>query len=165
MKRQWGIGVGAASVLIIFVLLCLTVFATLSLVSAQADLRLAQRAAQTTAAYYDADGKAATIYCALTDAASSENDPFLLENQMTMILGDQLVSSQRQGDLLSLSYRVPIDSSRAVEVALDFAFSSEQNTICRIAAWRTVQIGGWAEEQATLELWQSGLAKLPNLEG
>lgn len=62
MKRQWGIGVGSASVLIIFVLLCLTVFATLSLVSAQADLRLAERAAETTAAWYEADGRAAEFF-------------------------------------------------------------------------------------------------------
>lgn len=75
MKRQWGIGVGSASVLIIFVLLCLTVFATLSLVSAQADLRLAERAAETTAAWYEADGRAAEFLCALDQAFENASSP------------------------------------------------------------------------------------------
>ena len=41
-RTQMGLGVGASSILLIFVLLCLTTFATLSLVSAQADARLSE---------------------------------------------------------------------------------------------------------------------------
>lgn len=53
-----GLNVGGASILVIFVLLCLTTFATLSMVSANADLKLTQRTAQAAREYYEADARA-----------------------------------------------------------------------------------------------------------
>ncbi len=53
-----GLGVGMVSILIVFVVLCLTTFATLSLVSARADLRLTNRAAESLREYYAADSAA-----------------------------------------------------------------------------------------------------------
>ena len=51
-------GLGASSILMIFVLLCLTTFGVLSLVSAQADRRLTQKAAEATLRFYEADADA-----------------------------------------------------------------------------------------------------------
>ena len=48
------LGTGATLIFMIFVLLCLVVFAVLSLVSAEADWKLGDRLAQRTAAYYEA---------------------------------------------------------------------------------------------------------------
>ena len=50
-----GIGIGGVSILAVFVILCLTTFAALSLTSAQAGLTLAQKTAQAARSYYDAD--------------------------------------------------------------------------------------------------------------
>ena len=47
--------VGASSLLVMFAVLCLTVFALLSLSSVQAEGRLAQATAQNVAAYYETD--------------------------------------------------------------------------------------------------------------
>ncbi len=47
--------VGAPSIIMIFVILCLTCFAALSLVSANAEMRLATRTGVNTAAWYAAD--------------------------------------------------------------------------------------------------------------
>ncbi|MDL2224914.1 hypothetical protein LJC20_01730 [Eubacteriales bacterium OttesenSCG-928-M02] len=57
-RRSMGIGIGGASILAIFVVLCLTTFAMLSLVSARADARLAERSIASQRDYYNADGKA-----------------------------------------------------------------------------------------------------------
>lgn len=57
MKRKspsFHLGTGSSFILMIFVLLCLVVFAVLSLVSANADWKLGDRLAQRTAAYYEA---------------------------------------------------------------------------------------------------------------
>ncbi len=163
MKRQWGIGVGAASILIIFVLLCLTTFATLSFVSARADLRLSQRAADTTAAYYEADGEACALFCALTGAAKTAAAPEPLAAALPGLLGDRLFFSEQDADALALGYRVAIDEVRAIEVTLRFAFLDGQPS-CAVEGWRIVQTGGWAGEEATLALWQGGLAGMPALE-
>ena len=57
-SSKTGIGVGSSSILTVFVVLCLTTFATLSMVSARADLRLSTRAADLVTAYYSADAQA-----------------------------------------------------------------------------------------------------------
>lgn len=49
---------GAPSLVMIFVVLCLVCFASLSMVSANADMRLAKRTGENTAAWYKADGEA-----------------------------------------------------------------------------------------------------------
>ena len=53
-QKRFG-SMGASSVLMIFVVLCLTAFGVLSLVSARADLRLTRRAVQAAEEYYAAD--------------------------------------------------------------------------------------------------------------
>lgn len=47
-------GVGSSSILVIFVILCLVSFATLSIVSANADYKLSRKVLDRTTAYYDA---------------------------------------------------------------------------------------------------------------
>lgn len=66
---------GAPSIIMIFVVLCLICFATLSMVSANADLRLAQKTAENVAAYYRADAAAQTRVAELSGAEASGLDP------------------------------------------------------------------------------------------
>ena len=166
MKRQWGIGVGSASVLIIFVLLCLTVFATLSLVSAQADLRLAERAAETTAAWYEVDGRAAEFLCALDQAFEETSSPAELPDaRVAEILEGAAVLDDSLGydGARLLRYQVAVDENRAIEAAVSYTVS-ESGLSRRIESWRTVQTGGFAVEEP-MTLWQGTTAALPNLEG
>ena len=58
-RQKAGLGVGGSSLLMVFIIVCLTTFATLSLVSANADDKLSIKTAETVSAYYDADGRAA----------------------------------------------------------------------------------------------------------
>lgn len=57
--------VGGSSLLVIFAVLCLTVFALLSLSSVQAERRLADAAAQSVTDYYEADLRAEEIFARL----------------------------------------------------------------------------------------------------
>lgn len=57
----FGIGIGGISILAVFVVLCLTTLATLSFVTAQADLRLAEKTAAAQQQYYAADAQAEHI--------------------------------------------------------------------------------------------------------
>lgn len=49
-----GLNIGASSILVVFVILCLVTFSVLSLVSANADYKLSKKVADRTLAYYDA---------------------------------------------------------------------------------------------------------------
>ena len=57
--------VGGSSLLVIFAVLCLTVFALLSLSTVQADGRLSEAAVASVAAYYEADCRAEEILARL----------------------------------------------------------------------------------------------------
>lgn len=71
MKRSMGVQVGAISIIMIFVLLCLTVFAVLTLQTAQADARLSQKAAEHNTRFYQTDAQAEELLAEL-DAALRE---------------------------------------------------------------------------------------------
>lgn len=66
-KRQSGFPVmmGGSSLLVIFAVLCLTVFALLSLSTVLADKRLADASAEAVSAYYEADCRAEEIFAKL----------------------------------------------------------------------------------------------------
>ena len=57
-KKQFGMNIGSASILLVFVILCLVSFAVLSIVSANADSKLSNRVLERTTAYYDACNQA-----------------------------------------------------------------------------------------------------------
>ena len=53
-KKRFGVNIGTASILIVFVVVCLVSFAVLSLVSANADYKLTQKLAERETDYYNA---------------------------------------------------------------------------------------------------------------
>lgn len=57
--------VGGASLLVIFAVLCLTVFTLLSISTASANARLSEVSADSVSAYYDAEGRANEIFARL----------------------------------------------------------------------------------------------------
>ena len=65
--------IGAPSLIMIFVVLCLVCFAALSMVSANADMRLASRAADNVAAWYLADAAAQGKLMELDEMIASGN--------------------------------------------------------------------------------------------
>lgn len=75
MKRQETFSpaaVGGSSLLVIFAVLCLTVFALLSISSVQAERRLADAATQAVVDYYEADLKAEEILARLRSGEKLE---------------------------------------------------------------------------------------------
>lgn len=66
-----GLGVGASSILMIFIVLCITTFAVLSITSAGADSRLTDKAAGAVSEYYAADSKAEAMLYEIDDALLS----------------------------------------------------------------------------------------------
>ena len=64
-KSDTPTAVGGSSLLVIFVILCLTVFAVLSLSSVRADGRLSEASGSAVRAYYEADCKAEEILAQL----------------------------------------------------------------------------------------------------
>ncbi|MDD4075266.1 MAG: hypothetical protein PHC80_04165 [Eubacteriales bacterium] len=98
-------GVGVASILLIVVMLCMTVFASLSLLTAKNDATLTDKTVAYTRAYYAADADAQRIIADVAAALSA---------------GTALPAGvARQGNALSFS--VPVNESAAILVTLHAA--------------------------------------------
>lgn len=85
-KDSFHPNIGASSILMIFVVLCLTTFGVLSLVTANADKKISTKNAETVQSYYKAGGQVesrlqeldASLATARTDAQNAVKDPMFL---------------------------------------------------------------------------------------
>ena len=118
--------IGGSSLLVIFAVLCLTVFALLSLSTVQAGDRLSDASADTVTAYYQADSQAEEILARLRDGEYVDGVEFV---------GNVAV------------YDCPISETQSlhVEVELD-------GTTYAVRCWRMVSTAEW-EAEDSLEVW------------
>ena len=70
-QKKGFIHIGFSSILMVFTMLCLVTFATLSLITANSDYRLSLKVAEKTTAYYEAD-TAARNYLQQLDLALAD---------------------------------------------------------------------------------------------
>lgn len=135
-KRSYPvIHIGTSFLLVIFVVLCLVVFAALSLSSALRDQSYVEMEADRTIAYYEANAKAQEM------------------------LRDAVIDFRNSGKASDeISYSVPIDDSQSLEVTallsepggqtLRISGEPEGQTL-RITKWKTVNSDDWTAD-ATL---------------
>jgi hypothetical protein len=118
--------VGGSSLLVIFAVLCLTVFALLGLSTVQADGRLSDASANAVSAYYAADCQAETILAQLRAGEVPEG--------VTV-----------QGDVYA--YTCPISDTQALEVEVQL--DGTEYTILR---WQAVSTVEW-QSDTNLDVW------------
>ncbi len=104
--------VGGSMLLVIFAVLCLTVFAVLSLSTVQAEKRLAEGAIQAVTAYYEADCRAEMIYAWLRN-------------------GEKVEGVEQEGD--QYRYVCPISENQKLVVELQYK-DREWSVLC----WQAV---------------------------
>lgn len=118
--------VGGSSLLVIFAVLCLTIFALLSLSTVLSGQRLGSASAQAVRAYYEAD-------CA----------------------AEEILAALRSGELPSgvsvsghvYSYECPISETQALQVEVELSGSDY-----RILCWQAVSTLDWQTDES-LNLW------------
>ena len=116
-------GTGASSVLMIFVVLCLTTFGILSLLSARADLRLSRKTEETTTAYYAADVR--------TEQLLQQADNCLLDVRSNAAGQDENAYMELAGAALSkleyftgqtdkiFTFSVPVGDHQSIRIELE----------------------------------------------
>lgn len=125
-------GTGGISILAVFVVLCLTTLATLSLVSAQADLSLAERAAQSATQYYDADARA--------EEKLAEIVPALTQQDWQAAVQGLNCTVEMEDSTALIGYEVPVNEIKTlqavIQVELDASGRPTGNWTRKI--WKTV---------------------------
>lgn len=118
--------VGGSSLLVIFAVLCLTVFALLSLSSVQAERRLADAATQSVLDYYEADLRAEEILARLRS-------------------GEEIAGLKEENG--KFEFEVPISGRQTLAVAL-----ARQGDDWVVLRWQMVTREG--EPDDTLNVWK-----------
>ncbi len=143
-RTEMGIHVGSASIVMIFAVLCLTVFATLSFQTASYEQKMAQKTADAAEAYYRADGAAEEIYQKIYLSLKHGVD------YAQLVKANETVNLNvvQQKDEILFSYAVPIDDTQELQVLLSF----EENGVLRTEQWNVVTTAQW-ELDDTIHVW------------
>ena len=128
MKRG-GTMTGAVSLVMIFCVLCMSVFAVLTLSTALREQRLAGLTAQLAGEYYEADRLAVQIAAAIAAGEAVEEDV------------EVAYSFTAEG--MEASYAIPAGGELLLEVRLLLTGSE-----CEVLTWRTVYAGDWTPDDS-----------------
>ena len=124
-KHSFGINIGSASILLIFVLLCLISFATLSIVSANADSKLTAKVLERTTAYYNA--------CNEAEAALSEIDKTLIRVYLESESANDYFATVGH----SKSFNVEVSELQTLVVEIDIQYpEKDEDTFYQITKWQ-----------------------------
>ena len=124
---EFHINVGSSSILLIFVILCLISFATLSIVSANADAKLSNRVVERTSAYYDACNRAQADIANMDNTLAAIYDDSFDEDEYFMAVGHKK------------SYIFPISGLQTLSVTLDILYPQEAgDPFYRITSWQVI---------------------------
>lgn len=134
MNRRKSLGVGSVSLILIFCVLCLTIFALLTLSSARSENELAKKLASSTQSYYDADFLATETYKELKDSVSRGEKPALVSG-----LEINYIDSDEETGFYFL---VPIDEKRSL--AVHAAYSDDEFETLQ---WLVTGNGNWLPDE------------------
>ena len=143
-RRGGALGMGSVSILAIFVVLCLTTLAALSLVGAHADYTLAQNNARASASYYAADA-----------SAEGKLQEILLETEQNHAWQTSLQSKGytvvTQGETTLVAFALPIDANRRLCVEVPLRVDAAGAPQLERRRWQ-VQVDQPAQSEAPLNL-------------
>lgn len=130
------VNIGSSSLLVVFLVLCLVMFAALSLASAGSDFGYSSRMAQRRTEYYAA--------CAEAEQLLDEIDARLEQAKLTNKRADlKDLGLEQKND--TLSFDTVINDREALHVAL--TLTPDGPAYYKITAWQTVTTAEWTENE------------------
>jgi len=160
-NKSFSLSVGASSLLMFFVILTLTTFATLSLVSANADYELSIKAVNASKKYYEADSRAEEMLAVVGDAivstknsAAGKSDEEYYKMCMTSVSKIEGVEAYIEDGKKTpvVKYSVDMGNDQELVVMLSVNPLSEKESFFR-RAWKVVNTEDWDLDDASLNLW------------
>ena len=129
-KIVYGLNVGSSSILLVFVVLCLVCFATLSIVSANADHKLSTKLLERTTAYYNACNEAETNLAAIDSTLASVYADSDNEETYFATVGH------------NKSYAIPFSDLQTLQVSIQILYpETNDGPFYQITCWQVVHSG------------------------
>ena len=143
------ISAGGAIVIVIFVVLCLTIFGLLSFTTAFADKRLADKSLSYVEIYYNADAKAesklAEVYNALYGT-----DELVFPDGVSGI-----VNASNSDGGVTVAYSIPINDLQNLDCVVEYYIDRQLNTLrYKVQKWQVVITDALEYENGYFDLWE-----------
>lgn len=159
------VNIGSSSLLVIFIVLCLVTFATLSLSSAQSDYSFSKKLADRRTDYYTASNQAEEILGSIDEVLSQtyEESPLTYNAVVEKHLSGITFKGKAKDTPLeidfslekpSVAYSVPVNNKQSLSVILELnAPDSSEDGFYRVKQWKVVSMAQWSGDH-TLKLIQ-----------
>lgn len=147
------VNIGSSLLLVIFLVLCLVTFATLSLSSARSDESFSRRMADRKTEYYEAAGQAEDLLAQIDQHLEQTASKGGENRWKTLDFTGISPKIHYDSSSAAVSYQVPINDKQALDVvlALNTGEDTAQSGYYRIEKWQTVNTEKW-ESDDTLNL-------------
>ena len=158
--KKSNISTGTTSIVLIFVLLSMLTFSVLSLISAQANLRLSRLSAERTTAYYEAENAANDVLlrvnAVLEEARSAaEDEAAFYAMVQSELFNDETVEI---ADESHLTWQVPLGDNQVLAVELAVSYEpTAQGRHYTIASWQAVSGYDWNPDHSLNLMGGGGL--------
>ncbi len=144
--------IGAASLVLIFIVLCLATFGLLSLSSAKGDLSLAERQAEAVSAYYEADAKGQEwvrqVDAVLQEEMGHSDDSSSASDAVKARLGDMY--HQEEGVVVT---DIPMERGQSLRIELTLVCG--EGVRYQIHSWYVYDSGQY-EIDNSMPVWDGG---------
>ena len=159
------VNIGFSSIVMVFIMICLVTFATLSVLTAYSDYRLSQKMASKTTAYYKADAIARDMVEYLDNQLfniyleGSQSDYFYETIAVTDFSahapsGTQNITLENESGDFVISYEVPVSEVQTLYVSLHVNYPlAESECFTTITRWQTVTKNTPDESEEYLNLF------------
>ena len=148
--RKGGAGIGSVTLIMLFSVLCLTVFAVLSLSSARAELNLTGRYVGSVEGFYEADTFASTVFTRLVAAT----DLYEEARAINLEYDCNIVISENPDGSYDVDYTRSIDDTLSLIVSLRFSITdvAVRQWEIGVMSWELLDSADWNADQR-LEVW------------
>lgn len=145
-RVRMSLSVGGPTIIMIFVILCLTTLGTLSLVTANTDLKLTEKTAAYTVAYYSADN--------LGEEFLANVDGIIEAGRLDFQQLDDTLTRQLPDGSHSIIYNTPIGEEQylRIELSIPADFGIDDNPNFHIVSWKTETAQVWDYEEYQIQI-------------
>lgn len=154
-KRKYpSVNIGSASMLVIFLVLCLVTFSVLSVAGANNDRTYARNIAARTKNYYESSGNAeaqlANLDTMLANLYETYGDDYLKQGTevFTPAMLEILDFPLELSDFPTISFEVPFGDTQAIAVTLTLQVpGTDGGTLYEITSWKEISTKDWDNDE------------------
>lgn len=170
-KNSVGVGIGTTSIIMVFVVLCLTVFGVLALISVDGDYKLTKKTSKSIINFYKADSEAEGLlaqldevlvkagiaveklqleHTTLTDEKGRLYYREYIKKELTKI--PELTLRNEENVLLEVTYQVPVDPKQELQVKVQINdYKESKGNRYTILEWTLKTLADWEYEEIEFE--------------